>query len=132
EQQNEQSQSTQQDQQSQQEKATQPSGLPTQGDQSATPQQGQTVPTNQQSPVNQQPGDTGLPHFQSHQSQQSELARHGGSPHENGGLNKRNSGVFSSLRNRLAGGHPEETRSGDVSRPPQTANGDSASVASIT
>ncbi|AEO61068.1 hypothetical protein MYCTH_90482 [Thermothelomyces thermophilus ATCC 42464] len=124
---------TQQDQQNQQEKATQPSGLPTQGGQPATPQQGQAVPTIQQSPVNQQLGGNGLSHLQSHQSQQSEFGRHGGSPHENGGADRRNSGVFSSLRNRLAGGHSEEPRGGGGDAPkPQTANGDSASVASIT
>ncbi|KAH6628724.1 hypothetical protein F5144DRAFT_594662 [Chaetomium tenue] len=77
-----------------------------------TPQPNQAMPANHQSPL------------QSHQSHQSEMAKHG--PLEDGQM-KRNSGVFSSIRNRFGGGHSEETRGADNGPKPQGINGDAAS-----
>ncbi|EAQ90016.1 hypothetical protein CHGG_06635 [Chaetomium globosum CBS 148.51] len=93
-----------------QEQQTQQSNDPT------TPQPNQAMPANHQSPSAQQPDGSALSRLQSHQSHQSEMANHG--PLEDGQM-KRNSGVFSSIRNRFGGGHSEETRGADNGPKPQ-------------
>ncbi|KAH6630083.1 hypothetical protein B0J18DRAFT_362488 [Chaetomium sp. MPI-SDFR-AT-0129] len=94
---------------------------------SSPPDGSQQAAQRPQSP--QQEGGV-LSRFRSHQSQQSEVQRHD----LQDGPPKRNSGVFSSLRNRLGShNHADESQpqGPDSVAKPQNVNGDDASVASL-
>ncbi|KAK4149158.1 hypothetical protein C8A00DRAFT_47173 [Chaetomidium leptoderma] len=111
----------QQNQQSQQSQQVGGTQQPNQGPPPRTPQPNQSMPANHQSPANPPPDGSALSRLQSHQS---DLARRGAVPAAEDGQNKRNSGVFSSLRGRFGGGASEGGPK------PHAVNGDAASMTS--
>ncbi|KAJ4298429.1 hypothetical protein N0V88_003459 [Collariella sp. IMI 366227] len=113
-----QTQQAQQNQQNQPAANQQPSGVPSQGDTPMSPQPNQAMQTNYQNLAAQRPEGEPLSKLQSHQSGQQR-------PGTESGHNKRNSGVFSSIRGRFGGHHSEEPK-------PQSTNGYAPSVASTT
>ncbi|KXX73022.1 hypothetical protein MMYC01_210655 [Madurella mycetomatis] len=102
--------------------------LPNQRDQPSTPQQGQVMPATHQSPASQRADGDALSRIQSHKS---DMTGPGAALAADDGRNRRGSGIFSSIRNRVAGGPPQEHREPDDSLQPQGPGGDAASEASI-
>ncbi|KAK4234018.1 hypothetical protein C8A03DRAFT_19009 [Achaetomium macrosporum] len=130
-QQTQQAQPTQQTQQQQQQqaRAQQPSALPSQENQPPASQPDQAPSASHHDAAGQRPDGDALSRLH---SQQSNPSRPGAISAATDGPKKRNSGVFTSIRGRFAGGHLEERPDSENGPDPQGANGDAASVASVT